>query len=188
MKLNRNYPGKAIADKYEYIKFLHGEVHSFYIQVQKGVTDKEDTEKLDRLMSSVRNMMYAAKSIKDAIPDIEQLSNSANDVKYGFYKQTRQSVDEFCNNIYEMPGKDPSHHFAELTSLYHSVTRNYTSTLQQLYKESTAGNVGETEITTLLNFNREVFTAFKSLVFGVKDYLFDKRQSTYFDDLPGFIR
>ncbi len=188
MKLNNDYPGKTIVDKYEYIKFLHGEIHSFYIQVQKGVTDKEDTEKLDRLMSSVRNMMYAAKSIKDAIPDIDQLSNSANDIKYDFYKQTRQSVDEFCTNIYELPDKDPSIHFAELTALYHSVTRNYTSTLQQLYKESTAGNVGETEITTLLNFNREVFTAFKSLVFGVKDYLFDKKQSAYFDDLPGFIR
>jgi len=51
-----------------------------------------------------------------------------------------------------------------------------------------AGHLSETEITTLLNFNREVFTAFKSFVFGVKDYLFDKKQSRYFDELPGFIR
>jgi hypothetical protein len=40
----------------------------------------------------------------------------------------------------------------------------------------------------MLNFNREIFTGFKSLVFAVKDYLLDKEQSKHFDDLPGFIR
>lgn len=188
MELHKDFTGKTVPDKYEYIKFLHGEIHTFYIQMQKNVTDKEEIEKLDRLISSVRNSMYAAKSIKDTIPDIEELSNSANDVKYNFYKQSRQSVDDFLNKVYELLNKSPELYFEELTALYHSVTRNYTSTLQLLYKESTAGHVGETEITTLLNFNREVFTAFKSLVFGVKDYLFDKKQAAYFDDLPGFIR
>jgi|CXWL01.1.fsa_nt_gi phosphate:Na+ symporter len=188
MELHKGFPGKTLPDKYEYIKFLHGEIHTFYIQMQKNITGKEDIERLDRMISSVRNTMYAAKSVKDAIPDMQQLGNSANDVKYNFYKQTRKSVDEFCDKIYELLNKDPAFHFEELTALYHSVTRNYTIVLHQLYKDSTAGHVGETEITTLLNFNREVFTAFKSLVFGVKDYLFDKKQSGYFDDLPGFIR
>jgi hypothetical protein len=40
----------------------------------------------------------------------------------------------------------------------------------------------------MLNFNREIFTGFKSLVFAAKDYLLDKEQSKHFDDLPGFIR
>lgn len=188
MELHKVFSGKTASDKYEYIKFLHGEIHTFYIQLQKNVTDKEETEKLDRLISSVRNTMYAAKNIKDAVPDMEQLRNSANDVKYNFYMQTRLSADSFCNKIYELLNENPALHFEELTGLYHSVTRNYTSTLQQLYKESTAENMSETEITTLLNFNREIFTAFKSLLFGIKDYLFDKEQSKYFDDLPGFIR
>lgn len=145
-------------------------------------------EKLDRLISSVRNTMYAAKSIKDAIPDMEQLKNSSNDVKYNFYHQTRKSIAEFCEKVYHLTNAKPDLHFEELTSLYHSVTSSYTNTLTQLYKENTAGQLGETEITTLLNFNREIFTAFKSFVFGVKDYLFNKEQSKYFEELPGFIR
>ncbi|MBL7721813.1 MAG: hypothetical protein JNK98_07460, partial [Chitinophagaceae bacterium] len=56
------------------------------------------------------------------------------------------------------------------------------------YKETTAGHVNESEITTLLNFNREIFTAFKSFVFGIKDCLFNREQAKYFDELPGFIR
>ena len=156
--------------------------------MQKNVVDKEDIEKLDRLISSIRNTMYAAKSIKDAIPDLEQLKNSANDVKYNFFCQTRDSVNEFCEKIYYLLKEGPALHFENITALYHSITGSYTNTLKQLYKDSTAGHLNEIEITTLLNFNREIFTAFKSFVFGVKDSLFDKEQSKYFDELPGFIR
>lgn len=74
------------------------------------------------------------------------------------------------------------------SEIYKSVTSGYTNTLQHLYKEGTAGKVNETEITTLLNFNREIFTGFKSLVFAVKDRLLDKDQSKHFDEMPGFIR
>jgi phosphate:Na+ symporter len=156
--------------------------------LQKTVEEKEDVEKLDRLMSSVRNAMYAAKNIKDAIPDIVQLRNSSNDIKYGFYMQTLGSVNIFCERIYRLLAGNHSLYFEELAAIYKSVTDGYTTTLQQLYREGIAGQVSETEITTLLNFNREIFTAFKSLFFGLKDYLLDKEQSKYFDDLPGFIR
>src|SRR6188474_1757233 len=68
-KLNKKFIGHNVFEKYDYIKFLYGEIHGYYIQMQKTATNKEDVEKLDRFMSSVRNAMYAAKSFKDALPD-----------------------------------------------------------------------------------------------------------------------
>jgi phosphate:Na+ symporter len=188
MQLKKDFKGKNVPGKYEHIKLLHGEIHSFNIKMQKYVSEKEDREKLDRLVSSVRNTMYAAKSIKDALPDIDQLSNSSNNVKYGFFCQTSESLDAFRSSIYHITSEKDTLHFEDLTTLYHNITGSYTRTLQELYKESTAGHVNESEITTMLNFNREIFTAFKSFIFGVKDFLFSKEQSEYFDELPGFIR
>jgi len=136
----------------------------------------------------VRNAMYAVKSFKDALPDKEQLQNSSNEIKYAFYKETRAGVETFCKaaqNLIETNSPDDA---KNLISIYKSVTSGYTETLQHLYKEGTAGHVNETEITTLLNFNREIFTGFKSLVFALKDHLLDKDQSKEFDELPGFIR
>ena len=187
-ELNERFLAHTVTEKYEHIKYLHGEVHSFYISLQKAVIEKDDIEKLDRLMSSVRNTMYAAKNIKDALPDIAQLSKSSNDIKYDFYFQTREKVKEFCERIYRLLSANQSIYFEELAAIYKSVTDGYTKTLKQLYREGTAGQVSETEITTMLNFNREIFTAFKSLFFGVKDFLLNKEQSKYFDELPGFIR
>lgn len=188
IRLSKKFLDHSIPEKYDYIKFLYGEIHSYYIQLQKTTTDKEDVEKLDRLMASVRNAMYAAKSFKDALPDKEQLQNSSNEIKYAFYKETKAEVEKFCRAVQELIREDIQDDANSLVAIYKSVASGYTATLQHLYKEGTAGNVSETEITTLLNFNREIFTGFKSLVFGVKDYLLDKEQSKKFDELPGFIR
>ena len=188
IKLNKKFLEHNIHEKYDYIKFLYGEIHSYYVQMQKITTDKEDMEKLDRLMSSVRNAMYAAKSFKDALPDKEQLQNSSNEIKFVFFKETRSEVEKFCKAAIELLKEDKQSKAKGLTEIYKSVTSGYTATLQHLYKEGTAGNVSETEITTMLNFNREIFTGFKSLVFSVKDLLLDKDQSKEFDELPGFIR
>ncbi len=188
LKLNKKFVAHNILEKYEYIKFLYGEIHSYYIQMQKTATNKDDVEKLDRLMSSVRNSMYAAKSFKDALPDKEQLENSSNEIKYEFYKETRAEVERFCKAVLELLMEDKPNDVKGFSEIYKSVTSGYTNTLQHLYKEGTAGKVNETEITTLLNFNREIFTGFKSLVFAVKDRLLDKDQSKHFDEMPGFIR
>src|SRR4030095_10696317 len=160
-KLNKKYLDNNILEKYDYIKFLYGEIHSYYIQMQKTTTNKEDLEKLDRLMSSVRNAMYATKSFKDALPDKEQLHNSSNDVKFSFYKSTRDEVKKFCEAIQQLLRKGQQDSTKDISEIYKSVTAGYTNTLQHLYKEGTSKHVSETEITTLLNFNREIFTGFK---------------------------
>lgn len=187
-ELNKRYLESNIQEKYGYVKFLYGEIHSYYIQMQKTAADKEDVEILDRHMSSIRNGMYAAKSFKDALPDKEQLQNSSNEIKFEFYKETRTQVEKICKAVQELVKEDEQDKAIALTEIYKTITSGYTTTLQHLYKEGTAGNVNETEITTMLNFNREIFTGFKSLVFAAKDHLLDKERSKDFDDLPGFIR
>jgi len=180
---------KTVREEYDYIKYLHGEIHSYYVQIQKTASGKDDIEMLDRLISSVRNCMYAAKSLKDAYGDIQQLKNSSNDTKFNFYMQTREEIRKFCQSLTDLLEEENATIYLDtLAAIYKSVTAGYTLTLQKLYREGIAENVNEIEITTLINFNREIFTSFKALVFGAKDYLLDHNQAQYFDELPGFIR
>ncbi len=78
--------------------------------------------------------------------------------------------------------------FEELTAVYQSVIAGYSETLQLLYKENLANRVSEMEISTLINLNRQLYTSFKSILFGLKDYLLTPKEAEYFDSLPGFIR
>lgn len=188
MKLDEKFIGYNIHEKYEHIKYLHGEIHSFYIKLKNELHQPDELEKLDRLISSVRNCMYAGKNFKDALPDIQQLRNSSNDIKFEFYTETRKVVQHFfeMNAAFLLQNEPVT--ADNLALVYRTVTEGYTNTLRRLYHNTTAGQVNETEISTLLNFNREIHTAFKSLFFGLKEFLLDKNQSRHFDELPGFIR
>ena len=182
-------PGNGERDaaaQYEHLKYLHGEIHSYYIDLQGGLKAKEDLERLSRYFASVRNGMYAAKSVKDAGHDLEQLRNSSNDTKYLFYCQTEAAVGLYCDKVLQLlDGQKPAFH--SLAELYSHTSDSYTGILQQLYRQSREELVSETEITTMLNFNREIFSAFKSFLFGVKDFLFTREEAAGLDELPGFI-
>src|SRR5688572_17586005 len=178
---------RSLTEQYEFIKNLYGEMHTYSLRVQSASIRNEDIEKLERRVSSSRNTMYAAKSMKDAIPDIEQLRNSSNDVKHDFYLQTGKAVEQFCTRIINLLQKE-SVEPEIVIEIFKSVPKEYNNSLQFLYKDKIAGHVSDIEITTLVNFNREIFSVFKSLMFGIKDLFLEKEQSKQLDELPGFLR
>ncbi len=187
--VHKNFHRKTVAEKYDYIKQLHGEMHGFYLRLLNVASDKRETERLNQLISAIRNSMYAAKNIRDAQHDIEQMRNSSNDIKYSFYTESREKLLNFYQRIRTMLNKEKgTNHFEELTAVYQSITSGYSETLHLLYKESLPKSVSEMEISTLINFNRQLYTSFKSVLYGLKDYLLTPKEAEYFDSLPGFIR
>ena len=133
--------------------------------------------------------MYAAKNISDAQKDIEQMHNSSNDIKYSFFTRAREKVLIFYKQIFTLLNKKAGTNcFAELMNLYQSITTGYPDTLHLLYRENLANRVNEIEISTLINFNRELYTCFKAVLFGLKDYLLTNKEAEFFDAQPGFIR
>lgn len=187
--VNKKFIRKNVVQQYYYIKQLHGEMHGFYLRLLSEASDKIVTERLEQLISAIRNSMYAAKSIRDAQHDIDQMRNSSNDIKYNFYIQSRDKLLIFYEKIQLLlNGKEGENCLEELTLLYQSITSGYSTTLASLYKDSIANKVSEVEISTLVNFNRELYTSFKSILFGLKDYLLTLKEADFFDSQPGFIR
>ncbi len=187
--VQKGFLRKTVAEKYDHIKQSHGEMHTFYLKLQNAGLHKTETERLQQLIAAIRNTMYAAKNIRDAQHDIVQIRNSSNDIKFSFYWQSREKLLNFYRQVLTLLNKeDRGKHFEDVTALYRSVTAGYSDTLQLLYKENMANRVSEIEISTLINFNRELYTSFKSVLFGLKDYLLSAKEAEYFDSLPGFIR
>jgi phosphate:Na+ symporter len=189
VKTHSQFDRKTTSEKYDYIKFLHGRMHTFALQLQKVIADAHDTERLDQLMAAIRNLMYAAKSIHDARGDIGQMSQSSNEIKYGFYLQADAFMLQFYNRAARLLAETPpDKRQDELSALFRQLNEGYTGNLQALYKENLSKGVSETEISTMINFNRSLYTAYKSVAFALKDLLLDEKQAAYFDTLPGFIR
>jgi phosphate:Na+ symporter len=188
--IHKDFLSTNLHEKYNFIKFQHGEIHGFAIQlIQSTAQEKDFTKRIAQLISSNRNTMYAAKSLNDAFTDIEQLRNSSNEFKYNFYLQTKERTELFINKLTGLllNNNDPNL-FEELTKIYQGTSKSYTTILHNLYKEGVTKNISEIEISTLINFNREIYTSFKSIIFALKEYLLSPEKSEYFDELPGFIR
>lgn len=185
----KSFHRKSIREKYEFIKQLHGEMHGFCLRLLSANPGKKEIERVEQIIAAIRNIMYAAKNIGDAQHDINQMRDSANDIKFQFYTQAQDKITAFYKPVIEMlkQGKNTGH-FEALASSYKATTAGYSDTMQTLYKDSIANHVTEVEISTLINFNRELYTSFKSILFGLKDYLLTSKEAEYFEGLPGFIR
>ncbi|MBS1919356.1 MAG: Na/Pi cotransporter family protein [Bacteroidetes bacterium] len=188
-ELHKGFLSKNITEKYEFIKQLHGKLYSYTIEMERYNMDKELIIRLQQLISSSRNSMYAAKNLKDALPDIDHLRKSSNDSKYGFYILTREKIAVFYEAVIQLlNSKEKMGGLHSLSLLYSSVQIGYADALKTLYQDGNLKRMNEVEFSTLINFNREMYTLEKSILFALKDFLLHENEARAFDDLPGFIR
>ena len=178
---------KSTAELYALLKRQYGELHAFVISFNTKGMSTEELERKDQLLNSIRNGMYAAKSMKDAKDDIEHLRNSSNDTKYAFYLHLKKLASDFIDHTKKLLERDASK-VEELMHLFDEIQSNYQKDLQSLYDQAISQKVDALEIATMLNVHREIVSGYKSAVFSLKDYLLTPKQASIFDASPGFIR
>jgi phosphate:Na+ symporter len=186
--LHPGYRDRTLLKKYEFIKQLHGRMREYFIQLQTASDKPELAETLEPLMSSARNALYAAKSMKDIFQDINMLAGSSNNIKYGMYMQALERNRTLCSQLTTALADTEKIKEEKLLGIYQSVTDEYAVTLKNLYKESTEGHLNDSEISTMINFNRELSTAHKSIFIAVKDFILGMESPAELENMPGFIR
>jgi len=180
---------KSFPEQYDYLKLLHGEIHSYFITMNKDLLNDEERQHADQIISAVRNCMFSAKSIKDSYADIDQLRNSSSDTKFQVYHDTRREVENLHKMLMACMTRESSvSAFESIVALYNRIQDGYARELKKLYRLDQNPRLTDVDISTLINFNREFFAAYKAMVWAIKDYLLDKDQARYFAELPGFIR
>jgi phosphate:Na+ symporter len=179
------FPGGV---RYEHVKKLYGEVHGYSIKLRQQEMTNEMFSRIDALLTSMRNLMYAAKSLRDIEKDIHQLQRSSNDTKYQYYLQCTRETEEFYKGVIGILNvSDNKQIFAKLKQLYTEVQQSYNKGIMYLYEDSRAAGVNAAELATLVNVHREMITAFKSMLFALKVTFLSGKEAEYFEELPGFI-
>jgi len=187
-EVSSDFYKKTVADQYDFLKSLHGEIHTWYIGQRKLFQEEPVAEHADRLISAVRNTMFAAKSIHDSASDIQQLRNSSKDEKYLLYDAVKKEIYEFCQRAEALLEGKSINIFEDLVSFYDQIRKDYGAQVSKLYADGVQMKLSETDISTLINFSRERFSGYKSVAWALKDLLLDKKEAAYFTELPGFIR
>ncbi|MDI6048033.1 Na/Pi cotransporter family protein [Flavobacterium yafengii] len=180
---DRNFDSKTLEEKYEFLKQLQGELQAFYLKLRVKLNSEQNSE-LNQLISAVRSSMHAAKSIKDIGSNITNLSSSSKEIKYQFFLHHKKETQELYIKLNTYLNTEKSSDFEELRIQFDTIQKNYTTALNTFYTEAQLAPIEDIDITTVINFNRELFTSNKAMLMAVKDILLDEKQAQNFNEIP----
>ncbi|MFV8324072.1 Na/Pi cotransporter family protein [Flavobacterium sp. LS2R12] len=179
----RNFDSKTPEEKYEFLKQLQGELQAFYLKLRAKLNSEGNSE-LNQLISAVRSSMHAVKSIKDIGSNITNLSSSSKEIKYQFFLHHKKETEELYLKLNMFLNTEKSSGFEELRIQFDTIQKNYTTALNTFYTEAQLATIEDIDITTVINFNRELFTSNKAMLMAVKDILLDEKEAQNFNEIP----
>jgi phosphate:Na+ symporter len=182
----KKFQAKTPEEKYEFLKLLQGELQVFYLSLRTKLAHEQNTE-LNQLVSSVRGAMHAAKSMKDIKPNITNLGHSSKDVKFELFLNLKEQTETLYKELSSLMAK-PDHTGPEkLQNIFKELQNTYSTTLDNFYLAAKDAPLEDIDLTTVISFNRELFTSNKALIIAVKDFLLNEKEATDFNDIAVYL-
>ncbi len=179
----RKFFSKSPEEKYEFLKQLQGELQVFYLSLRTKVKDERYAQ-LNQLISSVRSCMHSVKSMKDVAGNINNLSRSSKDIKFNFFTHHKKGTEDLYQQLNTLMEQKTKVNFDKLKIIFTGIQDNYSSSLNNFYKEAQNAPIEDLDITIALNFNRELFTSNKAMLMAVKDFLLEEKDADDFNEIP----
>ncbi|MBK9729346.1 MAG: Na/Pi cotransporter family protein [Saprospiraceae bacterium] len=184
--LKRNFSEKLPEEKYQFLKQLQGEIQMFYLALRVKLQGEYNSE-LNQLISAVRSAMHAVKSMKDIGSNINNLMRSSKDIKFEFFLHHQNETKKLYFQLNELMRKEKTANFKILRNIYNDIQNNYSTALNEFYKKAQTAPLEDLDLTTAINFNRELFTANKAMLMAIKDFLLDEKQADEFNEVPIYM-
>ena len=170
--------------RYEAIKELEGEMLGFAQALQEQPLGEHEAARLAQLQAATRHAVHAAKAIKDIRHNIEAAEDS-DDGLAGLLEAFRSHMQEICAGIEQLLQNDRSAGLlAQLTELAAANERLYGESTQAI-RALKRGRLSEIELSTALNMNREMYSANRAILSGLKDLLLPPEDARQLGDIRG---
>jgi phosphate:Na+ symporter len=175
-------------EQYVFVKTQHGEIFDFLMKLQTANGSIAVPLATERLLSAARNTIYAAKSIKDAMGDVQDFRESGKEFKYQFFERNQKQASSYTRQLEKTLFNHPRAPAEMLMQLFVSVQQQYRDNMGYIYQSIVNTGLSEVELSSVMNLNRELTSAYKSLTLAAKDLLLTAEQAAPFEEMPGFIR
>ncbi len=172
---------KTLEEQYEFLKQLQGELQTFYLLLRTKVRDEQNSQ-LSQLISAVRSCMHSVKSMKDVASNIDDLRRSSNNIKFDFFMHHKKQTDDLYKQLNAMIN-EKKNNVKMLQSIFLEIRNNYSKALNDFYKDAQNTPIADLDITTGLNFNRELFTSNEAMLMAVKDFLLEEKEADDFNEI-----
>lgn len=178
----KSFASKTSEEKYEFLKQLQGEMQAFYLKLRTKLNSEQNSE-LSQLISAARSSMHAVKSVKDIDSNIMDLSHSSKDIKYQFFMHHKKETENLYLKLSAFLSMEEPVNFEDLEAIFNTIQNNYTTALNTFYTEVQLTIVENIDITTVINFNRELFMSNKAMLMALKDLILDEKNAQNFNEI-----
>ena len=162
---------RSYDDLYRRNKLLEGEILNFALQVQAAPLEPEQTERLNRLLSSVRHAVHSGKSLRDIRHNLEEFSDSTRAEVVACLEHFRTAMSEFYAQLFELRSSPDSQAvLQDYAYLMRRVQERHDQLHREIYQDIHRGQLGEHEISSMLNVNRELLNSNIALVTALREF------------------
>lgn len=162
--------GARLDARYQSLKQLEGAILRFAVRLQREPLDQAEANKVRHILIATRNGVQSSKSLKDVRHNIEWLRDDDNDYLHVFYDQFRATADHFYKSLDQMRAISVASVRDELlVELEAQAARAHDAMHQSIHAEISRADIAESELSTLLNVNRESFNSEQNLIAALRD-------------------
>lgn len=179
----KKYFSLSPQEKYEFLKLLQGEIQVFYLKL-RNIVQNDRNGHLSQMISAVRGCMHAVKSMKDIQSNINDLSRSSKDIKFNFFVHHKDETEKLYLKLIDLIANEKKENFKQLQDIYDTIQNNYSSALNDFYTNAQQAAIDNNDITTAINFNRELFTSHKAMLIAIKDFVLEEKEAEDFNEVP----
>lgn len=147
--------------KYNELKSLEDEVTVFYSRIQEQALTDAESQQLTRDMHKLRSMIYAAKSMKDVIRNIEEIDASDDILAKEILKELQLFSKEKINTATQLMMGEEGAAFEQKWKKDFDVF--YHKLIASLYQQINSPKKGEMAVSTIVNVIKETIASLKDL-------------------------
>ncbi len=162
-------PPPTYAERYERLKLLQGEILEFIAHMRPGDMNEQELASAGRLAAASRQLLRAAKNVKDIRHNLEAFESTANDHVYGQLTVLRKDTQGFYADLQALaqsPGRCDARSVQALSARNKANYESATASLLPLLRD---GRITELDSSDLLNVFRELYSSNKALVQALTD-------------------
>jgi phosphate:Na+ symporter len=171
-------PHRPFDELYQATKQLEGELVEFTTRLQAEPLTAEQSERLGQLLGAAREAMHSAKAIKNIRHNLRDFAWSGNAIIDEYSDQFRQSTKDFLAELFKLRVDEKTAiSFEDLVPLLSVIDERHETLHREVYADVRGKKIQQTDVSSLLNVNRELFLSNRSLIFALGYYYLDKQQA-----------
>ena len=165
-------------DLYIRNKRLEGEILTFALKVQEQPLEANQSKRLNQLLSSVRHAVHSAKSLRDIRHNLDEFAESPRRDVSDYLNAFRELTAEFYGEVYRLWAGQKGHaSIQDYATLQSRVGQRHDQLHQEIYSDIHRGQLADSEISSLLNVNRELLNSNIGMLTALQDYSFDAHKT-----------